>query len=207
MKSNIAWTLIALAAFGADKVMPYLEGRSNAWWATADLLPLLLLLACCVFLLSSAIRSLFSKRHQVAKSLLFIASMLLLGACFLVLPAETFHRGFTEYARTVLTADEWRAIARYARDHQKTPANTESSSSQELNPELREGLESATSFRKLNHSPRIFADSEQAEIYWGGALTGHRVVIVFAHKGVLPPQGRYPATFIAEDIATYITED
>jgi len=219
MKKNIAWTVAAVAAFASFMVLPYLEGRSNDWWVIpplipADLLPPLVLLISCIALLASWLRSLFppaqptpDKRHRVAKGLLFLLSALLLGGTFfLPAPAQFFHRGFNVYARTVLTPEEWRQIARYAQAHpipvKDTPGVATNSPSEDEIEALHAALRSETPFRKLDRHPRIWVDGENTDIYWGGALVGHRYVVVMAHPGGEKGDTR----FVAEDIVTYIDD-
>jgi len=72
---------------------------------------------------------------------------------------------------------------------------------------FREGLEAATPIRKLSPFPRIFVDPDRTSIYWGGALTGHRSVVVFTHKGGPLSRDEPGGTVIAEDIVTFISAD
>jgi len=209
IEKNVGWTLVALAACVLSNIMPYLEGRFNSLWAIpilffpADLLPPLLSLVCCVLLLGSTIRAILIKRYRMAKAFLFLVGLLLLGGS-VVLQIELCHRGFTQYARTVLTAEEWREIARYAQKHMMPDGERRSRAETSA---ILDELESATPFRKLKHSPMIQVRPEETGFYWGGALTGHRYVVVFNHQDGPARQGEPGGKFIAEDIATFISGD
>jgi len=225
MTKSIIWTVLAVGAFAASMVVPYLEGKANDWWTIpplfpADILPLLGMPISCVVLLGSWIRSFFppaqpeppvkpipGKRYRVTKGLLFLVSALLLsGRFFLPGPAEFFHRGFTQYARTVLTPDEWRQIALYARDHpipmKENSGAADSFSSESDDEALQAALRSATPFRKLPRYTRIWVSLDTVYIYWGGALVGHRNVLVMPNPSI----EKSDAGFVAEDIMTSMEE-
>jgi len=221
VRKEIVWTIVALVSFVMGLLLPYFEGRRNDWMALvplplpADVLPFLLLLVSCVVLASGWIRSIFARRHAVFKSILFFISLLCLVANFRVPSAELFQRGFSQYVRTIMTEDEWRSIARFAQEHLKQgttfhaplklpPINeTEEAEQRELWP----AITAATQIGRLHPALTIFVDSDRTVIEWGGALVGHRGVIVFAHQGGQLPPGVFSAQFIADDIATYISAD
>jgi hypothetical protein len=205
-KFHIACILLALVAILVDTVLPYFEGRSNHWWGIgflAFLLSHVLSIFCAFFLLGSFVRSLFTKRHRLAKAAMLLLGPPLLYASFTLSPPglALFHLGFTQWARTIVTLDEWREIARYTHEHKMPEAEPLSSESL-----YQKELASATAFGKLGYAPRIYVTPDYTEIYWGGALGGHRYVIIFARKGGEIPDEPYRSTFIAEDIATYTTD-
>jgi len=207
MKSSFIWTFIALVSFASGLVVPYVEGCSNSLWFPGDLLPLLLLFVSCIVLLSGWIRSIVSKRHVVATGLMLLISLLFFCASFMLRPADLFHLGFNHYAKTVLTSDEWRSISRFAQDHLKPegqlPGPNKNLWNEKEHRALWSELTAATQIQKLDPSLMIFVRPGETEIVWGGALAGHRSIIIFTHKGDQSPR----VSFIADDIATYISAD
>lgn len=114
--------IVVIIAFGLRFSMPYLEGRTNSWWAIppmlpADLLPLLLMFFSSFVLFLNWIGTLTGKRPALAAASLFFFSLLLLSVGFAVRTRDLFHRGFFQYANHVLTADEWRSISQFAQAH------------------------------------------------------------------------------------------
>lgn len=216
IRGSVMWTVIAVVSFVSYVWMPYWEGRSNSWWAIppllpADSLPLLLLLVACIALLNRCVRSLYFKRRSVATTGMCLIGLLLFYLCFLIRSADTFHRGFSDYARTVLTAEEWRGIARLAQEQLK-PQGSISGPGKNLWNEADRALwtkfTAGTRIQKLDPRLMIFVSPKSTTIEWGGALTGHRAVIIFTHKnGQLPPNIFGAGTFIAGDIATYISAE
>jgi hypothetical protein len=212
IRNSLIWTLIALISFASYVVIPYWEGLSNSWWSLppmlpADLLPFLLLFVAGLVLLRHWARALYFKRHVLAVTGMFFVSLLLFGLGFAVRPAALFQRGFSQYAKRVLTADEWRAISRLAQE-QIQPGGSLPGPHKTLWEEtehraLWSRFTATTQIQKLDPTLVIWVSPESTNIEWGGALTGHRSVTVFTHKG-----GQLPdATFIAEDIATWVTAD
>jgi hypothetical protein len=210
---NIAWTVIALAAFAARVVMPYLEGRSNDWWAIppllpAELLPMLLLLVSGGVLLGSAIHSLFTGRQRLTKVLMAGLSVFLFRASFEVEGGKLFHRGFSDYARNVVTPEEWREMARFSQAHVKRMDGFLGNAAHlDVYRDFRDKPTTATAFGKFHYPPRIFADPGATCFVWGGPLSGHRYVVVFTEKRGEIPSDAFSGAFIAEDIVTYITTD
>ena len=122
MAGPVKWMIVAMISFSLRLAMPYLEGRTNSWWAIppmlpADLLPPVLMFVSSIVLFSNWIRAAVAKRPALTAASLFFVSLLLLGFSFTVRTADIFHRGFLQYAKHVLTADEWRSISRFAQEH------------------------------------------------------------------------------------------
>lgn len=220
VRKEIAWAVVALVCFGLGLLLPYVEGRRNDWMVIplpfpAGALPIFFLLTACVVLASNWIRSISARRQVVLKGLLFSIGLLCLVADFRVPHAVFFLRGFSQYVRTIMTADEWRSIARFAQEHLKPgttfhaplkliPANeTEAAQQRELWP----AIKAATPIGRLHPVLTMFLDSDKTVIEWGGALVGHRGVIVFTHQGGQLPPGVFRAQYVTDDIATYITAD
>lgn len=120
LRSVVLVTLLAVACFVSRLAIPYFAGRSNSLWFPADILPAFLCFIICVVLLWEFAVSVVSKRHTVAVGLMFLIAVVCSGAGFLVRSAAIFQRGFARYARTVLTPDEWRSIARFVQEHIKS---------------------------------------------------------------------------------------
>lgn len=217
MKGRVIWTFVALVSFASGLLMPYFEGRSNSWWAIppllpADLLPLLLLFVACVILLSSCVRSVVSKRHTVVTAWMFFICLMLFVVRLAVRPADLFHRGFHHYAKTVLTADEWRSISRLAQERLgpegRLPGPDKNLWDEKEHRALWSDLCGATQIQRLDPSLMIFVRPKETEVVWGGALAGHRGVIILTGKGGDEQRGRLSQTmFVADDITTFVSAD
>jgi hypothetical protein len=100
---------------------------------------------------------------------------------------------------------EWREIARYAQAHPiPMKANTGQAAKfpEEDIAAFDAAIRAATPFRKLPRSTRIRANGDETDIYWGGALVGHRHVVVMTHPGSESGDTK----FVAEDIVTYMND-
>jgi hypothetical protein len=54
----------------------------------------------------------------------------------------------------------------------------------------------------------IFVRPEETEVVWGGALAGHRGVIIFTNRRGKIQHGQLSQTiFIEDDIATFVSAD
>ena len=63
-----------------------------------------------------------------------------------------------------------------------------------------------TKIQKLDPSLVIFVRPEETEVVWGGALVGHRGVVIFTRKGGDDHGAGLSRTiFIADDIATFVS--
>ncbi|HSY19592.1 MAG TPA: hypothetical protein VK815_14720 [Candidatus Acidoferrales bacterium] len=216
LKKPMRWLSISLLSFISALLMPYCEGRSNTVWAIpplvpADLLPLVLLFISCIVLLVHWIRSLAARRRAFAAGLMFCGGLLLLVAWFAVDRWSMYQLGFRDYAKNVLTADEWRGISRFAQEHLKPEETLDVRWKMLWNDEKHRVLWSeftaSTQIQKLPPSLVIYVQPEYTEIIWGGALTGHRCVMVAASGNDAFQRGKPSrALFIATDIATVIED-
>ncbi len=222
MKTPKAWFFFALIAFILKPVVPYLEGRTNSmWWIPplipVNVLPPFFLFFSCLVLLSFWIRSMLVKQQRVAAALLFLAALLLFSASFMLRRADFYQRGFRDYAKNVLTADEWRGIAHFAQEHLKTegqlleqqlPGPHKNLWNETDHRALWSALTAATKIQKLDASLVIFVNPGQTDIEWGGALAGHHGVTIFSKKADTHQyDSRAVTTFIAEDIAVGFSRD
>jgi len=201
-----------MAGFLFYLVMPYILGRINSDWLAlpflpAVVIPLLLMFFGSVALFAFSIRACLTGLHISATISMFIASVALFLASFEVPKADLFQRGFNDYARTILTADEWRQIAGFAQSHFQPgvrfwgPYVHESDTNNALLP----AFNAATPIQKLGTTYSIFVSPKTTEIFWGGALTGHRGVVVFSGQHPSSQDFNYSdLTFVTNDIATYV---
>jgi hypothetical protein len=212
------WIFIALISFVSSLVIPYLEGRSNSLWVVPPMLPggalpFLLLFVSSVALAWCWIRSVLAKRDAVAVGVMLLIAVVLFGTSIITLHSfNIFHRGFRRYAETVLTADEWRSISRVAQERLQPegelPGPRKNLWDEKEHRALWSDLCGATQIQKLDPSLMIFVRPEETEVVWGGALTGHRGVIIFTGKGGNDQHGRLSQSmFITDDITTFISGD
>ena len=211
------WIFIAFISFVSGLVMPYLEGRSNSLWVVppmlpASVVPLLALLVSLIALAWCWIRSLLAKRDSLAVSAMLSLAVVMFGISIILPDSYLFHRGFRHYAKTVLTADEWRSIARLAQERLgpegRLPGPDKNLWDEKEHRALWSDLCAATQIQKLDPSLMIFVRPEETEVVWGGALEGHRGVIILTGKGGDEQRGRLSQTmFIADDITTFISAD
>jgi hypothetical protein len=192
--------------------MPYLEGRTNSIWIVppvlpASVVPFVLLVVSCFVLLSAWIRSVMARRNAVAAGLMFLVGLLFLGASFKVRSGDLFRRGFNDYAKNALTADEWRGISRFAQEHLpadgRLPGPDKNLWSEKDHRVLWSALAAETQVQKLDPSLMIFVRPEQTEIVWGGALVGHRAIIISTRRNGGAQRDKSSTDLpIAEDIFT-----
>ncbi len=217
MRIPAVWFILAFVSFASGLVIPYLEGRSNSLWVVppmlpASALPFLLLFVSSVALAWCWIRSLLAKRDAVAVSVMLSLAVVLFGTSIHLRPSYLFHRGFRHYAKTVLTADEWRSISRLAQERLgpegRLPGPDKSLWDEKEHRAFWSGLCGATQIQKLDPSLMIFVRPEETEVVWGGALAGYRGVIIFTGKSGDEQRGSLSQTmFIADDIATFVGAD
>lgn len=211
------WACIALISFVARMLLPYLEGRSNSWWVIPPIIPAdlpvgLFLFLSCIVLLGYWLQSRITKRHTRLTAAIFFISLLLLGSSFIIYPAKIFHYGFHSYAKSVLTADEWRSISQFAQEHMQPGARLPGPDKPLWNETehraLWSGLCAATPIQKLDPSLMIFVSADETEIVWGSPLTGHRAVIIYSNKSGDNHRSKRPQyMFVADDIATGVSAD
>ena len=211
------WVFIAFVSFVSALVIPYLEGRSNSLWVIppmlpASALPFLTLFVSSVALAWCWIRSVLAKRDAVAVGVMLSLALVLFGTSILLRPSYLFHRGFHQYAKTILTAEEWRSISRVAQEHLgpegRLPGPHKNLWDEKMHRASWSDLCAGTQIQKLDPSLMIFVRPEETEVVWGGALAGHRGVIIFTRKGGDDQRGRLSQTmFIADDIATFVSAD
>ena len=207
--------IVAMISFSLRLAMPYLEGRTNSWWAIppmlpADLLPPVLMFVSSIVLFSNWIRAAVAKRPALTAASLFFVSLLLLGFSFTVRTADIFHRGFLQYAKHVLTADEWRSISRFAQEHLqpegRLPGPRKNLWEETEHRKLWSALSAATQVEKLDPSLMILVHPGRTEIVWGGALSGHWGVTVSASQSSENSQDASSNRWrITEDIATVVS--
>jgi hypothetical protein len=213
----IIWICISVASFISALVIPYMEGRSNEWWTVppflpVDIFPFIALFVCSIALLLFWIRSFSIKRDSASLGMMFLLGVLLLGINIVLRSPYLFQRGFSRYAETVMTADEWRNISRHAQERLQPegqlPGPDKNLWDEKEHRALWTELCSATSIQKLDPSLMIFVRPEETVIEWGGALEGHRGVIIFTDKRENDHRSSFSQdTFIAHDIAVYISPD
>ena len=211
------WISIAFISFLSGLVIPYLEGRSNSFWVMPLMLPASLFPFVLLFVSSAAlawcwIRSVLAKRDVIAVGVMFSLSVVLFGTSIKLRPSYLFHCGFHHYAKTILTTDEWRSISRVAQERLgpegKLPGPEKNLWDEKEHRALWSELCGATAIQKLDPSLMIFVHPEETEIVWGGALVGHRGVIVFTSTRGHDERGQTTqAKFIADDIATFVSAD
>jgi hypothetical protein len=212
-ESLTVWILTALISFVSALVLPYVEGRMNSVWVVPPLLPaiavpLLLLFASCLALLRCWIRSVRARQGGAGGGWFFL-SLVLFAAAILMPRADVFQRGLAHYAKTVLTAEEWRGIARFAQERLPAqgmlPGPGKNLWNETEHRALWTELSAATPIQKLEPALVILVRPDRTEIMWGGALAGHRGIMIFnGKKGEDANSRRSQARFIADDIATFI---
>lgn len=208
MRRQVAWFSTSVFSFAASLIIPYSEGRMNSIWVIppllpADLLPLLLLFLGNVVLLASWLRS----RHFYESAGMFFIALTLLFACFTVDRMSFYQSGFGNYVKHMLTPDEWRSISKFAQQHIQSGeklAGPNKNLWNEKNKTLWAEFSAATQVGKLDPSLAIYVHSNRTAIVWGGALMGHRSVIIYTSTNPVTNSdvGFKRIKFITQDIAT-----
>ena len=209
------WISVAFISFLSGLLIPYLEGRSNSFWVMplmlpASLFPFVLLFVSSVALAWCWIRSVLAKRDVIAVGVMFSLSVVLFATSIILRPSDLFHCGFRHYAKTILTADEWRSISQVAQERLgpegQLPGPEKNLWEEKEHRALWSDICGGTKIQKLDPSLVIFVRPEETEIVWGGALVGHRGVVIFTRKGGDDHgAGLSHTIFIADDIATFVS--
>ena len=215
--SPLKWSWVAILSFILVMLLPYLEGRCNDVWPSppmlpSNLLPLLSLLVSCLVLFAGALRAFRDNRDSAVNCGMFVLSALLLATAIRLRPADRYHLGFTNYAQAVLTPDEWRLLSRVAQENLgpegRLPGPGKNLWDERQHRSKWVALCAATQIKKLSPDLMVFVHPDSTAFAWGGALTGHRGLIVY--RGRDPEaqrRGSRGLTFIAEDIAAFTSSD
>lgn len=208
-----AWFFLASISFLSGLAMHYWESRSNSIWVgpfglPASLFPFLLLLLSAVALGWCWLWSVLKRRGVGAVGGMFLMAVGMFVTGFVFRPD-----GFPQYARTVLAVEEWRTIARLAQDRLgpegRLPGPNKNLWEEESCRALWSEFCGATQIQKLDPALMIFVRPEETEIVWGGALAGHRSVVIFndGKKRDVQRRRNTTHTFIADDIMTVVGPD
>ena len=215
--SPLNWFWVAVLSFILLMLLPYAEGRCNDVWAIPpilplSLLPLLSLLVSCLVIFVGALRAFRDNRDVAVNCDMFVLSALLLVPAIRWRWADRFHLGFTSYAQAVLTPDEWRLLSREAQEilgpEGRLPGPEKNLWEERLHRSQWVARCAATQIKRLSPDLMVFVHPDSTEFAWGGALIGHRGLIVY--RGRYPeahPRGSRGLTFIAGDIAAFTSSD
>jgi hypothetical protein len=195
--------------------MPYCEGLKNSIWVVppllpAELVPLLLLFLNAVIFFFCMIHSLIKKHNVLAMTLMFLVSLLFFVGSFFIDHQRIYLYGFKNYAKDVLTTEEWRSISRFAQTHLKPGdylRGPEKTVQDDGERKLWSQFTNQTQIQKLGPYVMIsIPDPGRTEIEWGSALVGHRAVIICSNTNdISPPNDVFRGPlFFAPDIAVYI---
>ena len=195
--------------------MPYCEGRENSIWVVPPLLPAeivplgLLFLTAAIFFFC-LVASLIRKCDILVATLFFLGGLVLFAGWFFINNQRLYLFGFTNYARNVLTTEEWRSIARFAQAKMKPDdylsafdIMVENGGKRNLWSEFT----NHTQIQKLGPGLTISVPApDRTEIEWGSALVGHRAVLIYSNTNdISPPDDVFSGPlFFAPDIATFI---
>lgn len=158
--------------------------------------------------------SFIARRNLKAASLTFFLSFMLIVVSFVINWPRLYLHGFKHYAKTVLTADEWRTISRVAHAHM-TPGDSF------RKPEIIDDDENQrarwaqftneTQIQKLGQDDTIYVnvpDTQTTEIEIGGSFVGVlRGVVIYSNtNNISPPEDSLngPPLFFAPDIAAFL---
>ncbi|HEX3626710.1 MAG TPA: hypothetical protein VH280_14960 [Verrucomicrobiae bacterium] len=211
---------LSVLSFFSAIVMSYREGRANSKWmfSLEDVLFLLLFLSAAV-LLFCMVASLLSKRNILAATLMFLVSFILFVGYF-INHQRVYLLGFRNYAKNILTVEEWMTISRCAQTNMKprdslwvaentadslwnSDRNAEVGSEQKLWSEFT----NQTQIQKLEPYEIISVPAPgRTEIEWGSAIVGHRGIIIYSNSNdISPPDDVWLGpSFFAPDMAAFL---
>jgi hypothetical protein len=208
--------LLSLSAlsFISTIVMPYCEGRENSIWVVppllpAEIVPLLVSFLSTAILLVYLIHSLIKNRDVLESIWTFLVSMFLFIGSFSINHQRIYLSGFKNYAKDILTAEEWRSISRFAQTH-LNPGDYVSEvdiTFDDRQQKFWQEFTNQTQIQKLSPDATISVpDRGTTMIEWGGALVGHRAVIIYSNTNDISPPGDVftGPLFFVPDIAVYI---
>lgn len=195
--------------------MAYCEGRANATWMVPPLLPagvvpifiLFLSTAVLFFCIAGSLRT---KGEIIAASLTFLLSLMLFAVSLTINYPRLYLHGFRNYAKTILTTDQWRTISRVAHTH-ITPGDSlrePDDMDQDENQRSRWAeFTNETQIQKLGPYVTIYVpDPQTTEIESGSSFFGCRGVVIYSDtNNISPPKDSIDGSplFFAPDIATF----
>ena len=177
----------------------------------AYILPALLMFVSWIFFLLSWIPLIISKRHVAVTTLLFVGGLVFFSASIRMCHAYLYQRGFCHFAKTVLSADEWRSISRVAQEQIKPEGSLFGPGmnhwAARADRDVWSKIAASTKIGKLEPSLMIFVRANATDIIWGGELTGNRGVRIFTKKSDENVEGhQLREVFITEDIAVVVAD-
>lgn len=201
-------------------VMEYFEGRANATWIVPPLLPaavvpIFILFLSTVVLFFCMVGSLLARGKVAAASLMFLVSVTLFAVSLAINYPRLYLHGFTHYAKTILTTEEWRNISRVAHAHiapgdslrEPDPDGVDQDESQLAHWGV---ITNETQIQKLGPYVTIYVpDPQTTEIESGSSFFGCRGVVIYSNtNNMSPPEDSVdgPPLFFAPDIATFTAD-
>lgn len=185
-KSPVFLVCFASASFLTVNFLSYLEGRTNCTPILLEIMmPFLFMALSSVVLFVHLMRSIVLRRPFIPISLMFMFSVVLLIGFFKIPPIRFYVSGFQNYVTHVLTADEWRDIARFAQtnivnDH-ILPGPGKNLWEENKHRELWSKLSASTHIKSLPDTLVIRTWQGNTIISWGGALPGHRGITIYSN--------------------------
>ncbi|HEV2455909.1 MAG TPA: hypothetical protein VGY98_16715 [Verrucomicrobiae bacterium] len=206
---------VTVLSFISVIVMAYCEGRANATWIVPPLLPavvvpIFLLFLSAVVLFFCTVASLGVRGNVSTAASMFSVSLILFVASFFINYPRIYLHGFRNYAKAILTSDEWRRISRVAHAH-ITPGDSlrepEEIDEDENQRARWAQFTNETQIQKLGPYVTIYVpDPQTTEIESGGSFFGCRGVVIYSNtNNISPPQDSVdgPPLFFTPDIATF----
>jgi hypothetical protein len=215
----IFFSLSVLSFFSA-MVMSYREGCANLklMFSTEDGLFFLLFLSTGILFLCT-VASLRNRRNILTTALLFLISFILFVGYF-INHQRVFLFGFGNYAKNVLTTEEWRTISRCAQTNMKPRdflwviGNTadqlwNSDSNADVGDEQKVWLQftNHTQIQKLGGYEIVSVpEPGRTEIEWGSSAVGHRGIIIYSNTNDISPPAEVmlEPSFFAPDMAAFL---
>ncbi|HEX3626144.1 MAG TPA: hypothetical protein VH280_12035 [Verrucomicrobiae bacterium] len=206
---------VSVLSFLSFMVMPYCEGRANATWIVpplfpAAVVPIFVLFLSTAVLFFCMVGSIRARGNFSAASTTFLVSFMLFAVSFAINYPRLYLHGFKNYAKTILTTDEWRTISRVAHAH-ITPGDSlrePDDMDQDKNQQARWAqFRNDTKIQKLGPYVTIYVPNPQTtEIESGSSFFGCRGVVIYSNTNKMsPPEDSVdgPPLFFAPDIATF----
>jgi hypothetical protein len=191
MRKSIATFIVCVCAAFSIPILSYLEGRLNTVFAVppmlpAEIVPILIIIICLIIFLYLWQQSFFMRKNRLITSILVGVSILTLFFSYEITSMGLGRYGLRDYAKNSMSPQDWRIVAQRSKEIIGVGSTCYGPQKNLFEKEKHqakwEQLVSKTKIGKLDAHIIIFVTPVSAEFCWGGALVGHRYIIVYYNE-------------------------
>jgi hypothetical protein len=191
MKKTIATFIVCMLSAFSIPILSYLEGRFNTVFAIPPMLPaavvpVLIILICLIIFLFLWQQSFLKRKNRLITSILIGVSILTLFLSYKIMSLPLCGFGLRDYAKNIMSPQDWHILAQQSKEIIGVGSTYYGPQKiifeKEKHQAKWEQLVSTTKIGKLDAHTMIFVTPVSVEFCWGGALVGHRYIIVYYNE-------------------------